>query len=118
MTDQPNKPIVPLRWHAPTTEALLAGILTDEQKANAEGWSYKPPALPGFYTWRKNYQWEPIVRDCYLVGGELVAFASRLGKPLPLKQLGGEWKIQRLTDQKDKIAALLGHAHVQPNQKV
>lgn len=69
-----------------------------ERRADPE-WTLNAPKLPGSYRWRKNYQWEPVIREVRLAregdfAGHLVTFSHRFGHEVPLKHLengGSEW---------------------------
>lgn len=62
----------------------------------APEWSFAAPTKPGRYHWRKNYQWEPIVREVREVDGELRTYSERFVQWVPLKHLeayGSEWLV-------------------------
>ena len=62
-------------------------------------WTLQLPTKAGSFTWRKNYQWEPIVREVLLVDGVLVAWSSSYEQYLPLVRLPGEWFLPDLIAQ-------------------
>jgi len=61
-------------------------------------WVDTPPKKPGRIQWRKNYQWEPITRDCFVreSDGKLVAWSSSYEQLLPVERLYGEWYLPDL----------------------
>ena len=69
--------------------------------ADATHWTHEKPTRPGFYGWRKSYQWEYLTgkREVRLIDGELRTFAHRVQNWVPLAHLdagGSEWFIPDL----------------------
>jgi hypothetical protein len=80
------------------------GSLADQTQ-----WTHEKPARPGFYGWRKSYQWEYITgkREVRLIDGVLKTYAHRVQNWVPLNHLdagGSEWSKADLTAS-DRAAA-------------
>lgn len=64
--------------------------------ADATQWTHEKPTRPGFYGWRKSYQWDYLdsKREVRLIDGVLKTFAHRVENWVPLAYLdnsGSEW---------------------------
>jgi hypothetical protein len=57
-------------------------------------WVTIDPTAPGFYSWRKNWQWEPVTREVRVreEDGVLITYSNRYVQWLPLNRVGGEWQ--------------------------